>query len=264
MNKTPKKCELCGTEMPSWATRCSNCEDAKFVLEQKNTPKPRQKEWYQDPNAQAVPLGMQKIKKPKVEPNIEPVVIYQESKSEIVQERIEISAVYLGGMGAKISKGIKGRLVVSDLGFFYENNKGAWSVDFEEIQSIQIAGSGAFQTGGGWIGGGFGFSGAMQGAAMASMMNLLTTRTHFDCILRIIYKKLDLTFQILDRNPRQLEIDLTGVAHIISTNQSENEIETPVESSGIDALLKLSLLYEKGLLTKEEFEEQKTIYLKKK
>ena len=50
----------------------------------------------------------------------------------------------------------------------------------------------------------------------------------------------------------------------MTTMASEKEIESPVESSGIDALLKLSLLYEKGLLTKEEFEEQKAIYLKKK
>ena len=264
MSKTPNKCEECGTNMPSWATRCSTCEEIKFTQEQKKATDLRRKEWFEDPDAKAIPLGMKPVVKEPDKSEINPVENSQVSEPEIFQERIEISAVYLGGIGAKISKGLKGKLVVSDLGFFYETKKEAWSVSFDDIQSIQIAGAGAFQTGGGWIGGGFGFAGAMQGAATASMMNLLTTRTHFDCILRVIYKKLDLTFQVLDRNPRQLEIDLTGVAHIISANESEKEIESPVESSGIDALLKLSLLYEKGLLTKEEFEEQKAIYLKKK
>ena len=264
MSNTPRKCELCGDKMPSWATRCSNCEEIKYAEEQKSIRKLVRKEWYEDPNVKSIPIGMQRIEKPTVKSDESIIKNEEVNNSEIFQERIEISAVFLGGMGAKISKGLKGNLIASDLGFFYETKKDAWSVDLEEIQSIQIAGAGAFQTGGGWMGGGFGFSGAMQGAAMASMMNLLTTRTHFDCILRIIYTNLDLTFQVLDRNPRQLEIDLTGIKHIIERKESEKDADAPVESSGIDALLKLSVLYEKGLLTKEEFEEQKSIYLKRK
>ena len=177
MKKTPKICELCGFKMPSWATRCSNCEDLKFAEEQESAKNLPDKEWFEDPNAIAIPLGMQRIEETFVQSDVNLQEISGKDKNEVVQERIVISAVYLGGMGAKISKGLKGKLVVSDLGFFYETKKEAWSIDFEDIQSIQIAGSGAFQTGGGWIGGGFGFSGAMQGAAMASMMNLLTTRS---------------------------------------------------------------------------------------
>ncbi|CAB4614786.1 unannotated protein [freshwater metagenome] len=153
-------------------------------------------------------------------------------------------------------------LIVSDLGFFFQTKKNAWSVGLSGIKSFQVSGAGAFQSGGGWFGGGIGFSGAMQGAAMAGIMNVLTTRTHFDCILRIVYENLDLTFQVLDRTPRQLEIDLTGLKYLVLDHGPEPVSEVG-NLEGVDALIKLSVLLEKKLITREEFDQQKSIFLKK-
>ena len=255
----PKLCGGCKSEMPTWATRCNKCDDAKYEneLRLKQTLSKKSKQEFVDLEelTEAAPQGI------LLEPV--PVELVSETEEEtVIQVRIETSALFLGGTGAKIQRGSKGTLVINDLGFFFNGKKEAWSVGLTGLKSFQISGAGAFQTGGGWFGGGFGFSGAMQGAAMASMMNLLTTRTHFDCLLRIVYDNLDLTFQILDRTPRQLEIDLTGLKHLVTASQSNSKQE-PSNPEGIDALLKLSVLYEKGLLTREEFDEQKKIYLRK-
>ena len=255
----PKLCVVCKSEMPTWATRCSKCDNAKFEnelkLQQEFNKKSKQKFTNSVELTEAAPQGIL----------LEPIpveLVSETTEVRVIQVRIEINALYLGGTGAKIERGSKGSLVINDLGFFFKGKKDAWSVGLTGLKSFQISGAGAFQTGGGWFGGGFGFSGAMQGAAMASMMNLLTTRTHFDCLLRILYDDLDLTFQILDRTPRQLEIDLTGLKYLVSASQTSSN-EEPSDPEGVDVLLKLSVLYEKGLLSREEFDEQKKIYLKK-
>jgi hypothetical protein len=246
--------------MPSWATRCTSCEEQKFLLENQGTiaskPEKSLKSYF-------IPKKIEELEEVEIELETNEIEEFQEvPEVQVLQDKIVISAMFLGGTGAKIEKGVKGTLVVNDYGFFYETKKSAWSVGLTGLKSFQISGAGAFQTGGGWFGGGFGFSGAMQGAAMASMMNLLTTRTHFDCLLRILYDDLDLTFQILDRTPRQLEIDLTGLKHLVTANElRDSEVENI--SDGVDTLLKLSVLLEKGLISRKEFDQQKEKYFKK-
>ena len=246
--------------MPIWATRCVSCEENKYVEEIATGESNKQRRNVRDFfSIHEQPTHTRSENSKEVE-QIEPTADLP--KSSVVQVRLEISALYLGGTGADLDRGSKGVLVINDLGFFFQSKSKAWSVGLTGIRSFQISGAGAFQSGGGWFGGGFGFSGAMQGAAMASMMNLLTTRTHFDCLLRVVYDDLDVTFQILDRTPRQLEIDLTGLKYLVSEKQPEPDPEL-ANAEGIDTLLKLSILFEKGLLSREEFDEQKKIYLKK-
>lgn len=255
-----KKCEVCGYEMPIWATRCVSCEENKYNEEVKSEEANKRKRNFRE----YIAAEVTEVKEPignLVNPKPSELTI-ETPKPSAVQVRLEISALYLGGTGADLDRGSKGVLVVNDLGFFFQSKSKAWSVGLTGIRSFQISGAGAFQSGGGWFGGGFGFSGAMQGAAMASMMNLLTTRTHFDCLLRVVYDDLDVTFQILDRTPRQLEIDLTGLKYLVSEQQPAPDQEL-ANAEGIDTLLKLSILFEKGLLSREEFDEQKKIYLKK-
>lgn len=54
------------------------------------------------------------------------------------------------------------------------------SFGYGDVLSLRIAGRGSFLTtqGGGWVGGGFGISGALKGAALAAVANALTTRRY--------------------------------------------------------------------------------------
>ncbi len=80
-----------------------------------------------------------------------------------------------------------------------------------EIRGIQIGGAGEYTTGGGWFGGGFGISGALEGAAFATIMNVLTTRRHVDTMLRVVFDDAEATFGVEKYIPARLEIELAAL-----------------------------------------------------
>lgn len=170
-----------------------------------------------------------------------------------LQEIVSMSAFYVGGIGTNLTKAKTGVLTVSNYGFRFQSKREDWHKNLKDLKAIQIGGSGSFQTGGGWVGGGFGVTKALEGAAFAGIMNALTTKTKYDCLIRIVYPDVDISLQILDRTPRQLEIDLTGINHYLG--KRENEVNAGGDN--IDRLIKLADLVEKGLISKDEFEAQK-------
>ena len=48
---------------------------------------------------------------------------------------------------------------------------------YSEVEGLEIGGPGLVKTGGGFVGGGFGARGAIEGMAIAAVLNGLTTRT---------------------------------------------------------------------------------------
>jgi hypothetical protein len=131
---------------------------------------------------------------------------------------------------------------------------------------LQIGGQGIYTTGGGWVGGGVGFNGAMQGAAMASMLNALETRVHNDCLMRLCFEDAELNFQILDVTPRDLELKLSPIRLYLerhlgvsssSTMGLSGTVGVPSKNNSKDLKTKLQELkqaFDEGLLTKDEYE----------
>lgn len=60
------------------------------------------------------------------------------------------------------------------------------TIPYVEIKSITIGGPGSVTTGGGFIGGGFGVEGALEGMAIALVLNALTTRAKIHTMIEII------------------------------------------------------------------------------
>jgi hypothetical protein len=50
-------------------------------------------------------------------------------------------------------------------------------VPYGEVEDVEIGGPGLVKTGGGYVGGGFGATAAIEGMAIAAVLNALTTRT---------------------------------------------------------------------------------------
>ena len=50
-------------------------------------------------------------------------------------------------------------------------------VPYAQVEDVAIGGPGLVKTGGGFVGGGFGMGGAVEGMAIAAVLNALTTRT---------------------------------------------------------------------------------------
>jgi hypothetical protein len=176
------------------------------------------------------------------------------------QGNVALDTVYLGGAGIPLRVYEKSTLIVSQKGFFIgQDGNDLWTKSFENLRGIQITGEGLFQTGGGWIGGGFGVSGALKGAAFASVMNALTTRTHNDCYFRFVYPGVDGTFQILSHTPRNLEIALSGIRNWLETKEPEftSKVSTQAGISTAEQLEILNSLREKKVLSDEEFSSEK-------
>jgi hypothetical protein len=176
------------------------------------------------------------------------------------QEIATIESVFLGGAGVPLKTYEKSTLIVSRKGFSIgQGGSSIWTQTFEGLNGIQITGEGLYQTGGGWIGGGFGISGALQGAAFASVMNALTTRTHNDCYFRFVYPGTDATFQVLSHTPRDLEIALSGVRNWLETRNpvSISSAQVISSTSRVEQLEKLHQLFEKGILSEAEYKAEK-------
>jgi hypothetical protein len=176
------------------------------------------------------------------------------------QGQVTLDTVYLGGAGIPLRVYEKSTLIVSQKGFFIgQDGNSLWTKSFEGLRGVQITGEGLFQTGGGWIGGGFGVSGALKGAAFASVMNALTTRTHNDCYFRFVYPGIDGTFQVLSHTPRNLEIALSGVRNWLETKQPDLAPRNSAEASisTVEQLERLHGLWEKKVLSDEEFATEK-------
>ena len=176
------------------------------------------------------------------------------------QETTTIETVYLGGAGIPLITYEKSSIVISKKGFAVgQGGSSIWTKSFEHLIGFQVSGEGLLQSGGGWIGGGIGVSGALKGALFATVMNSLTTRTHNDCYFRFIYPGVEGTFQVLSHTPRNLEIALSGVKNWLETRS----LNLPQESHAhqrlttVEQLERIHQLFEKGILNKSEFEKEK-------
>jgi len=288
-----KECPDCGNPMQASASICRPCDDRKFAQEQqllKTGPglfKGKRKCDCSSPAANydgtclncglllsdkafdfkaITPQTMSIVLSPKKEVEIREVSVQKlESGFDpegILQNEVSMSALYVGGIGTHLKQNSKGTLIISSFGFTFLSKKQEWKKDLQGLKAIQIGGAGAFQTGGGFIGGGFGIKGAMEGIAMAGFLNALTTKTKFDCLFRVVYPEIEIYFQILDRTPRQLTIDLTGISHYLENQKKplsagpRADLDSP-EPHNVDLLIKLAELLDKGLISREEFEAQK-------
>lgn len=176
------------------------------------------------------------------------------------QQIVTIETVYLGGAGVPLRTYENSTLMVSPKGFSIGQGGGSiWTQSFEGLNGIQVTGEGLYQTGGGWIGGGFGISGALKGAAFASVMNALTTRTHNDCYFRFVFPGVDATFQVLSHTPRNLDIALSGVRNWLETRNivTAQPVRTGLSVTRVEQLEKLHELFEKGILNEIEYQTEK-------
>ena len=121
---------------------------------------------------------------------------------------------YLGGYipEAAITPGglydvlfLEDRLVV----FAHRLAKVLAEVPYSQVDDVEIGGPGLVKTGGGFVGGGFGVSGAVEGMAIAAVLNTLTTRTSVKIVVRIQGTSCELFLLHTKLTPEQLRIAMS-------------------------------------------------------
>lgn len=136
-------------------------------------------------------------------------------------------------------------------------------VPYSEVEDVEIGGPGLVKTGGRFVGGGFGISGAIEGMAIAAVLNALTTRTSITTVVRIQGSGCELFLLHTRLTPGQLRIGMSrplGAIRSARAAQTAGPIHhgpPATSASSVDDLAKLAELLEKGLLTREEFDVMK-------
>lgn len=179
-----------------------------------------------------------------------------------IQSSVLIEGIFIGGAGVPLEPGQEVTIKADKYGLtISQGEHGLWHKSYEGLIGLQASGEGLFQTGGGWVGGGFGVAGALKGAAFASIMNALTTRTHIDCLVRFVYPGVDASFKILSHTPEDLQIALSGVRNWLETSNKNVGSEAnakPINSlPAVEEIERYWALYEKGAISKAEYEKAK-------
>lgn len=86
-----------------------------------------------------------------------------------------------------------------------------FTIPYAEIASMDISGPGSVTRGGGFIGGGFGVEGALEGMAVATVLNALTTKTKIHTFISITTNIGELHLHYSGMEPGALRIALSPV-----------------------------------------------------
>jgi hypothetical protein len=144
-----------------------------------------------------------------------------------------------------------------DLTILYADNRPERAIiNYSEILTLEVDGPGAVTTGGGFAGGGFGIVGALEGMAVAGILNALTTKTSITTFIEVQDTGMDLVCLVTDGStPDTLRLLLKPVRaklRALSNQIRRGAAEAPAGSVA-DGLVDLARLYERGYLSADEF-----------
>jgi hypothetical protein len=161
-----------------------------------------------------------------------------------------LAAVVLGDAGFGLPVGLSAWLVLGPYGVQLAARGYVFaSIPYGELIGIEVGGPGAQQSGGGFIGGGFGVDGFLAGAAAATALNALTTRTTVTTLIRVHGEQGEITV-VHDRlDPDQVDIALAPVRQVLRSR----ERATAPAGGLAQELAQLAQLHVSGALTAEEF-----------
>ena len=82
-------------------------------------------------------------------------------------------------------------------------------VPYRDVEVVDIDGPGLVKSGGGFVGGGFGVAGAVEGMAIAAVLNALTTQTKIKTVIRVQATQCELFLLCTYAEPEALRIELS-------------------------------------------------------
>jgi hypothetical protein len=142
------------------------------------------------------------------------------------------NVIYLGGYapGADLQGG-----TAYDLRFL-EDRLGVYpsrvarvlvDVPYSDVEAVDLGGPGLVKSGGGFVGGGFGVVGAVEGMAIAAVLNALTTQVKLKTVLRIQASECELFMLNSVAEPDALRIELSRPLGAIRAAQAAKASSAP-------------------------------------
>ena len=125
-------------------------------------------------------------------------------------------------------------------------------VPYDELLSLEFHG-GKTTKGGGFFGGGFGITGALEGMLIASVLNKLTTKTSINSIVRLSGRSGETVLHAPNRMPTDLRTMFAPAVNAVAAREARGTT-TPANSADLlEKLERLVTLHVNGHLTDEEF-----------
>jgi len=109
-------------------------------------------------------------------------------------------------------------------------------VPYGQIDHVEIGGPGLIRRGGGFVGGGFGVTGAMEGMAIAAVLNGLTARTSIKTVVRIQGTGCELFLLYTKATPDQLRIEMSRTLGTIRSARAAEVAEAPSKKRALRPL----------------------------
>ncbi|WP_028601167.1 zinc ribbon domain-containing protein [Ottowia thiooxydans] len=119
--------------------------------------------------------------------------------------------IILGGSGFPFASGETVGVLLGKNGLTVHGSAYLVSISLVEIAELNIAGPGSVTTGGSFVGGGFGVASALEGMAIAGVLNALTSRTKIHTFISLITNFGELHLHYGDLEPSALRIALSDV-----------------------------------------------------
>jgi hypothetical protein len=161
---------------------------------------------------------------------------------------------YLAGAGTPLTTGMEVSVGVLDRGFVVSRPGTYIAIPYERVLQIGAGGRGAYQTGGGFVGGGFGLQGAAEGMGAAAALNALTTRTKVETVISVVYGDGELHFLSRTVTPQVLELELSGARSAIRrAQQASTHVPQAATPDLAGQVRELAALKDRGLLDAPEF-----------
>ena len=183
-------------------------------------------------------------------------------------ERIVRGCLFLTGTGLELRVGDPYDLVFREehleivLSPVADDSNPLVTKGWDELDVVRLEGPGRVESGGGFIGGGFGVKAAAEGMAIAAVLNSLTKRVKVESILVLGGPGWEAFFLHSHRTPVELRQHLSPVfVRLRDGNSAAPTASLPTEATaGVDPvaqLERLAALHQQGVLTEQEFAEAK-------
>jgi hypothetical protein len=187
-----------------------------------------------------------------------PEIAELDSRSLASLRRVALLGGYAPGAAIVIGELYDARFLEDRLVIFPAHSWEARAeVPYSEVEDVEIGGPGLVKSGGGFVGGGFGAVGALEGMAIASVLNALTTRASVTTIVRVQAASCELFLLHTRSTPEHLRIELSRAlgairaAKTAAAHAAKTEDRSPRPASPVEELAKLADMLQAGLLTRE-------------
>jgi hypothetical protein len=172
--------------------------------------------------------------------------------------------VFLGGYAPEAELTVRGsydlRFLTDRLGVFpCQHTDALVQVPYRDVEGVDIGGPGLVKSGGGFVGGGFGVAGAVEGMAIAAVLNALTKQAKINTVIRVQARECELFLLCTYADREALRIELSRALGAIRQGRvgiASRTDDRPAASLA-DQLGKLAAMLESELLTREEFDRMK-------